>query len=119
MLLAYKKLWKNTFNYKGITSRKDFLLSILAMSLIFIPLIIGSLLKENIILFAVIYLFGLAHYPSFISAQVRRLRDAGFSWKFMFLYIVPILNMLPFILCCLPSKIDKSRNIIAMQEQEE
>lgn len=107
MFAAYTKMWKNTFNYRGLTSRKDYWLATLCgIFIIFIFVAVGRAftptLAVNEILFLALRLlppaFTLATLLSTIAMQTRRLHDAGFSawWQ-----IIPLAGS---ILACLPAK---------------
>ena len=85
MIQAYKNFWKQAFNYKGVSTRKEYWLVALVNALI--GLVLGILIgiavgmnEVNISLgIAVLSLFYcLAVLVPSLPLGVRRLRDAGF-----------------------------------------
>lgn len=113
MIKAYLKMWKNTFNYGGISSRKDFWLAILLYYIIYLILIIPIFLidetNETVLILASIpayaYLF-IGIFPT-ISLTTRRLHDIGKSGWWQLLILVPFIGaIILFIFMCLPQKLD-------------
>ena len=112
MIQAYKNFWKQAFNYKGVSTRKEYWLVALVNALI--GLVLGILIgiavgmnEVNISLgIAVLSLFYcLAVLVPSMPLGVRRLRDAGFHWAFMFFYFVPYIGPLVLtVLYCMPTK---------------
>lgn len=107
MFAAYTKMWKNTFNYRGLTSRKDYWLATLCgILIIFIFVAVGrafspAMAADGVFLLVLRLLppaFTLTTLLSTIAMQTRRLHDAGFSawWQ-----IIPLAGS---ILACLPAK---------------
>ena len=128
LITAFIDAWKRPFDYKGVSTRKNywfyFLSSILVSSLleilkgIFVNLaIIASpdfdgfslvssfflVISQTFSIIDVLYSLGaLVIHPSII---VRRLRDAGKQWQWVFLYLVPIIGWIWLIvLLCKPTK---------------
>ena len=128
LITAFIDAWKRPFDYKGVATRKNywfyFLSSILVSSLleilkgIFVNLaIIASpdfdgfslvssfflVISQTFSIIDVLYSLGaLVIHPSII---VRRLRDAGKQWQWVFLYLVPIIGWIWLIvLLCKPTK---------------
>lgn len=104
-----KHIILNTFNFKGLTTRKEYWLYLLFyyVSLMILAFILGAIsgnyirannITPNGSMFVNVYFYYSILLIPMISATVRRLRDAGVSpW----LIFVPILNI---ILCLKPSK---------------
>ena len=119
MFAAYKKFWTHYADFSGRSSRSDYWWVVLCHVIVTAPLIIifwvsavGSILSAaqdttygyepdpSAFLagagFAVIFWFILLIYylailvPS-MAIIVRRLRDAGYHWAFLFLYVGPFL----------------------------
>lgn len=130
MFSAYKKFWTRYADFSGRSSRSDFWWVVLCNFLITLPFSLIALFGFLIPLFSEVYYAGLYDYePDFSGAMagagfaafimfllaiyglativphlaitVRRLRDAGFHWAFIFLEVgptiasfIPILNIL-------------------------
>lgn len=115
MIKAYLKMWKNTFNYRGISSRKDYWLAILLHYIIYLILMISICLidetNETVLILASIpaytYLF-IGIFPG-ISLTTRRLHDIGISGWWQLLSLAPPLGaIILFIFMCLPQKLDNN-----------
>ena len=130
MFSAYKKFWTRYADFSGRSSRSDFWWVVLCNFLITLPFSLIALFGFLIPLFSEVYYAGLYGYePDFSGAMagagfaafimfllaiyglativphlaitVRRLRDAGFHWAFIFLGVgpsiasfIPVLNIL-------------------------
>lgn len=130
MFSAYKKFWTRYADFGGRSSRSDFWWVVLCNFLITLPFSLIALFGFLIPLFSEVYYAGLYDYePDFSGAMagagfaafimfllaiyglativpnlaitVRRLRDAGFHWAFIFLTVgpsiasfIPVLNIL-------------------------
>ena len=130
MFSAYKKFWTRYADFSGRSSRSDFWWVVLCNFLITLPFSLIALFGFLIPLFSEVYYAGLYNYePDFSGAMagaglavfimflltiywlativpylaitVRRLRDAGFHWAFIFLTVgpsiasfIPVLNIL-------------------------
>lgn len=119
MFAAYKKFWTHYADFSGRSSRSDYWWVVLCHIIVTAPLVIifwvsalGSILSaaqdatygyepdSSAILagagFAVIFIFililyALATFVPNLAIIVRRLRDAGYHWAFLFLYVGPFL----------------------------
>ena len=130
MFSAYKKFWTRYADFSGRSSRSDFWWVVLCNFLITLPFSLIAFFGFLIPLFSEIYYAGLYDYEPDLSGAmagaglavfimflltiywlativphlaitVRRLRDAGFHWSFIFLGVgptiasfIPILNIL-------------------------
>ena len=137
MFAAYKKFWTHYADFSSRSSRSDYWWAFLCHMIIIVPLFIifwasafGSILSAAVqdstygyesdpsaILagagFAVIFIFililyALATFVPNLAIIVRRLRDAGYHWAFLFLAIgpsiailIPVLNIIA-VLVALP-----------------
>lgn len=113
MINAYLKMWKNTFNYQGIASRKDYWLAILSYYIIYIILLTPTFLidknNENTLLLSAIpaYLYLFIGILPILSLTTRRLHDIGKSGWWQLLILVPAIGAIVlFIFICLPQKLD-------------
>ncbi len=127
MIEAYQKFWKGYVDFTGRSTRSDYWLNVLAQCLI--SLLFGFLLIlimilggdpatytsnaysfQMILIYIVLSAFGiymLALLIPSIAIMVRRLRDGGYHWAFMFLLLIPYLgSFVIFILTLQPTKVD-------------
>ena len=127
MIEAYKKFWKGYVDFTGRSTRSDYWLNVLAQCLI--SLLFGFLLIlimilggdpatytsnaysfQMILIYIVLSAFGiymLALLIPSIAIMVRRLRNGGYHWAFMFLLLIPYLgSFVIFILTLQPTKVD-------------
>ena len=125
MFAAYKKFWTHYADFSSRSSRSDYWWAFLCHMIIIVPLFIifwasafGSILSAAVqdstygyesdpsaILagagFAVIFIFililyALATFVPNLAIIVRRLRDAGYHWAFLFLNVGPfVLSFIP------------------------
>lgn len=96
MLEAYKRFWTRYFDFEGVSSRSDFWYPVL------INFIIGLIL--NFLLGDLAYLFSAASLIPSLANSVRRLRDAGYHWAFIFISLIPLINLAMIFFFCQPSK---------------
>ena len=130
MFSAYKKFWTRYADFSGRSSRSDYWWVVLCNFLITLPFSLIALFGFLIPLFSEIYyaglydyepdlsgamagaglavfimfllaIYGLATIVPYLAITVRRLRDAGFHWAFIFLGVgpsiaslIPVLNIL-------------------------
>ena len=123
LITAFIDAWKRPFDYKGVTTRKNYWFYVL--SSIIISVLIGVLQKffdtlgyvfidSYVIHFFLViwqtfriidFLYSLGALVISPSIMVRRLRDAGKQWQWVFLYLVPIIGWIWLIvLFCKPTK---------------
>lgn len=130
MINAYKKFFKNYAEFTGRSTRPDFwwvwlgnfILSIPFWILYFYVLYLSTVMVSVsdsaseaafmvlglvVIIYAVFYLAILV--PT-IALSVRRLRDAGFHWAFIFLRFAPMGGIALMILHAMPTKETKVVN---------
>lgn len=58
----------------------------------------------NILIWSILFLYCLATMIPSLAIMIRRLRDAGFHWAFVFLTFVPYVNLVLLVLLALPTK---------------
>ena len=116
MINAYKNFFKGFLDFTGRSTRPDFWWVWLMNNVFCIPLYIiyfqmilndgkevadpiasVGILSFYIIFYLVIFL------PS-IALRVRRLRDAGFHWAFIFLAFAPMGGFILLVLLAMPTK---------------
>ncbi len=121
MIEAYKKFWKGYVDFEGRSTRSDYWFAYLANMLTVIAFyvllaIFGGIASATessflavisfIILF-IFFAFGVAAILPGIAVTVRRLRDAGYNWAFIFIPLIPLVGGIIFIvLLCQPTKVE-------------
>lgn len=96
LIEAYGSAWSRSFEYEGRSTRSDYWLFVLAN--LVVALIIGLVFDRLQNLYAVASLL-----PS-IPLVVRRLRDIGKPWPWIFIGLIPIVGAIWLIvLFCQPS----------------
>ena len=131
MINAYKSFFKGYVDFTGRSTRSEYWWIWLTNILLLIPLYsayfnaIFSEGEEGAFLalggLAIVYMiFGLALILPMLALTVRRLRDAGFHWAFIFLHFVPMVGRLALlVLLAMPTKeveivtIDRSKEVEA------
>ena len=121
MIEAYKKFWKGYVDFEGRSTRSDYWFAYLANMLTFAAfyvllfvfgVIAGStgsdfLTVISVILFLIIIVFCIAAVLPCIAIAVRRLRDAGYHWAYIFIPLIPFVGIFILIfLLCQPTKVE-------------
>lgn len=110
MIDAYREFWLNYANFGGTATRSDYWLFVLMQMIVtfVMGLIAGSSggsMIGRLVFMIVMLIYWLACMVPMLSLTVRRLRDAGIHWAFIFIQFIPVIGgiaMLIFI--CMPSK---------------
>ena len=139
MINAYKNFFKNYAEFTGRSTRPDFwwvwlgnLILSIPFWIIYFYIVYLSTVMDSVSdsaseaifmvfgLVAIIYaVFYLAILVPTLALSVRRLRDAGFHWAFIFLHFVPMGGLALLVLLAMPSKeveivtIDRSKEVEA------
>ncbi len=94
----YLAMWKNYANFAGKTTRGEYVFALLLHLLITCLLIFAVFQSQSAVLntFASIYSFAIC-VPT-LSLHIRRLRDAGMSWLWVFALLVPLFGVLVMVL---------------------
>ena len=110
MFDAYKTFWTKAFDFKGRSTRSEYWWAYLANIIIYLLLAIfvgiSSAINETLgLLFNLIYfLYALGQFIPSISICIRRVRDMGKSWPWIFINLIPIIGAIWYIvLLCQPS----------------
>ena len=123
MIKSFILAWKKAFDFKGVTSRKDFWLYELASFILLLLLSIFENIITNVqyallpdedvyeysifvdilaivgqVLSIIIWLLALGSIVVGISISIRRLRDISKKWTWIFLNLIPILGQIYFYL---------------------
>ncbi len=121
MIEAYKKFWKGYVDFEGRSTRSDYWFAYLANMLTVIAFyvllaIFGGIASATessflavisfIILF-IFFAFGIAAILPGIAVTVRRLRDAGYNWPYIFVAFIPFVGgIILIVLLCKPTKVE-------------
>ncbi|MEY4297480.1 MAG: hypothetical protein RLZZ423_659 [Cyanobacteriota bacterium] len=96
LIEAFTAGWKRSFDYSGRSSRGDYWWFVLAN--LIVSIVIGVLSAR------VQSLYSVASLVPGIPLAVRRLRDAGKPWAWLFIALIPIIGAIWLIvLLCQPS----------------
>ena len=105
ILFSYKKFWLKSFDFKSISSSKEYWISMLIhLFVILFFLIMGDILiRFRFFIFAKLvvnffYIFLFISFLPFISLQIRRINMANKNWKWLLINIIPVIGSIFFIL---------------------
>ena len=116
MIQAYKNFFKGYADFTGRATRSDFWWVWLMNSILFLPLYIfwfQMALKDaggtdpilGVAIISVYVILAIVLFTPSLAVKVRRLRDGGFHWAFIFLHFVPMVGRLALlVLLAMPSK---------------
>ena len=115
MIQAYKNFFKGYADFTGRSTRSDFWWVWLLNSILFLPLYIfwfQIALNDTeetdpilgVAIISVYMILAIVLFTPSLAVKVRRLRDAGFHWAFIFLYFVPMGGIALLVLLAMPSK---------------
>ena len=130
MIQAYKNFFKGYVDFTGRSTRSDFWWVWLMNSILFLPLFIfwfQMALNDTeetdpilgVAIISVYMILAIVLFTPSLAVKVRRLRDAGFHWAFIFLHFVPMGGLALLVLLAMPSKeveivtIDRSKEVEA------
>lgn len=128
MIQAYKNFFKGYADFTGRSTRSDFWWVWLMNSILFLPLYIfwfQMALNDSretdpilgVAIISVYMILAIVLFTPSLAVKVRRLRDAGFHWAFIFLYFVPMGGIALLVLLAMPTKeveivtIDRSKEV--------
>lgn len=128
MIQAYKNFFKGYADFTGRATRSDFWWVWLMNSILFLPLYIfwfQMTLNDareidpilGVAIISVYMILAIVLFTPSLAVKVRRLRDAGFHWAFIFLHFVPMGGIALLVLLAMPSKeveivtIDRSEEV--------
>ena len=116
MIQGYKNFFKGYADFTGRATRSDFWWVWLMNSILFLPLYIfwfQIALNDTeetdpilgVAIISVYMILAIVLFTPSLAVKVRRLRDAGFHWAFIFLHFVPMVGRLALlVLLAMPSK---------------
>lgn len=131
MIEAYKKFWKGYVDFTGRSTPSDLWSAYLAHLLIvfagnWLEAVFESMVDEissglfaiSVILFLIIIVFCIAAVLPCIAIAVRRLRDAGYNWPYIFIPLIPFVGIFIFIfLLCQPTEVEVPSNNVDNPQQ--
>ena len=119
MIEAYKKFWKGYDDFRGRSTPSDYWFAYSAHVLIFFAsyLLLAvfqgmavdetSLLRNEVIFLFIFFVYGVAAILPGIAITVRRLRDAGYNWPYIFVAFIPFVGgIILIVLLCKPTKVE-------------
>ena len=121
MIEAYKKFWKGYVDFEGRSTRSDYWFAYSAHVLTFFAYYLLDAVFErmvsatgsmdvftiSVILLLIFFAYGIAACLPGIAVTVRRLRDAGYNWPYIFIPLIPFVGIFIFIfLLCQPTKVE-------------
>ena len=115
MINAYKNFFKGYVDFTGRSTRSDFWWVWLMNSILFLPLYIfwfQMVLNDTeetdpilgVAIISVYMILAIVLFTPSLAVKVRRLRDAGFHWAFIFLHFVPMGGIALLVLLAMPTK---------------
>ena len=132
MIEAYKKFWKGYVDFKGRSTPSDYWFACSAHLLIFFTWYLllavfermvaetgsSDLFTICVILLLIFFAYGVAAVLPGIALTVRRLRDAGYNWPYIFIPLIPFVGIFIFIfLLCQPTKVEVPLNNVDNPQQ--
>ena len=87
MLSFYPQFWTQAFDFEGRTSRIDY------WKIVLVNLIIGGVLSK-VSPSAVYFVFAVASICPGLAMNIRRIRDTGRSWQWIFISLIPFIGFL-------------------------
>ena len=121
MIEAYKKFWKGYVDFTGRSTPSDYWFAFSAHVLIFFAYYLLDAVFErmvsatgsmdvftiSVILLLIFFAYGVATVLPGLAITVRRLRDAGYNWQYIFIPLIPFVGIFIFIfLLCQPTKVE-------------
>ena len=132
MIEAYKKFWKGYVDFEGRSTRSDYWFAYLANMLTVVAFYVllavfggiagatdsSFLAVISLILLLIFFAYGIAACFLGIAVTVRRLRDAGYNWPYIFIPLIPFVGIFIFIfLLCQPTKVEVPLNNVDNPQQ--
>lgn len=126
MLNAYKNFWKGYLNFSGRSTRPEFWWVWLLNMVIFFPvyysLFTGLEFDNpimNIALFSMCIILFIVEFVPLLALIVRRLRDVGIHWAYIFIVFVPLGALTLLIMLAMPSQRFREKVIENSEKNEE
>ena len=117
MIEAYKKFWKGYVDFEGRSTRSDYWFVYLVNVLItfayfLLQAVFGGLAAATdssflAVISLIFFAYGIAACLPGIAVTVRRLRDAGYNWPYIFVAFIPFVGgIILIVLLCKPTKVE-------------
>lgn len=121
MIEAYKKFWKGYVDFEGRSTRSDYWFAYLVNALItwglyIVVAVFGGIAGAtdstvlaifSLILGFIMFIYAVAAFLPGLAVTVRRLRDAGYNWPYIFVAFIPLVGwIILIVLLCKPSKVE-------------
>ena len=132
MIEAYKKFWKGYVDFTGRSTPSDYWFAFSAhLLIIFAYLLLDAVLERmvsatgsmdvftiSVILLLIFFAYVVAAVLPCIAITVRRLRDAGYNWPYIFIPLIPFVGIFILIyLRCQPTKVEVPLNNVDNPQQ--
>ena len=132
MIEAYKKFWKGYVDFEGRSTRSDYWFAYLANMLTVFAFyvllaIFGGIANAtessflaviSLIILFIFFAYGVAAILPVIAVTVRRLRDAGYNWPYIFIPLIPFVGIFILIfLLCQPTNVEVPSNNVNNPQQ--
>lgn len=127
-----KKFWKGYVDFTGCSTPSDYWFACSAHVLIFLTWYLllavfermaaetgsSDLFTIGVILLLIFFAYGIAAVLPCIAVAVRRLRDAGYHWAYIFIPLIPFVGILILIFpLCQPTKVEVPLNNVDNPKQ--
>ncbi|QGU81235.1 DUF805 domain-containing protein [Streptococcus salivarius] len=121
MIEAYKKFWEGYVDFEGRSTRSDYWFAYLVNALItwglyIVVAVFGGIASAtdstvlaifSLILGLIMFIYAVAAFLPGLAVTVRRLRDAGYNWPYIFVAFIPLVGwIILIVLLCKPSKVE-------------
>ena len=121
MIEAYKKFWKGYVDFEGRSTRSDYWFAYLVNALItwglyIVVAVFGGIASAtdstvlaifSLILGLIMFIYAVAAFLPGLAVTVRRLRDAGYNWPYIFVAFIPFVGwIILIVLLCKPTKVE-------------
>lgn len=132
MIEAYKKFWKGYVDFTGRSTPSDYWFAYSAHVLIFFAYYLLDAVFErmvsatgsmdvftiSVILLLIFFAYGIATVLPGLALTVRRLRDAGSNWLYIFIPLIPFVGIFILVfLLCQPTKVEVPLNNVDNPQQ--
>lgn len=132
MIEAYKRFWKGYVDFEGRSTPSDYWFAYSAHVLILFAWYLllavfermaaetgsSDLFTIGVILLLIFFAYGVATVLPGIAITVRRLRDAGYNWPYIFIPLIPFVGIFILIfLLCQPTEVEVPLNNVDNPQQ--
>ena len=115
MIQAYKNFFKDYADFTGRSTRSEYWWFWLGNHILFLPLYIFCFQMAwndagetdpilGVAIISIYMILGIVFFTPSLAVKVRRLRDAGLHWAFIFLHFVPMGGLALLVSLAMPTK---------------